>query len=100
MSTIPPAPPPMPAPAPAGGGAAAVVTVAGAIPDLVKALPPGAQIEVVALSRALKGMVEVLADGRPLTLKLPPDLTALPGGARMVLQVFQSGCETQFRVVS
>lgn len=90
MSTVlPPAAPTLTLP---NGGAPVVVTATGDARALA-ALQAGASLEVVALARPSRGMLEVMTDQGPLQLKVQPPgtLPPIPEGARLTLQVGGNG---------
>lgn len=76
----------------ATGGAPVVVSAVGDA-KVLQALAQGDTLEVVALSRPSRGMLEVMTEQGPLQLKvLPPStLPPIPQGARLVLQVGEGG---------
>ncbi|MGE5548824.1 MAG: DNA polymerase III [Solirubrobacterales bacterium] len=97
-----PAPPPLPQGSAAQGAAVAVQVVGEALANL-EAMQPGDTLTVVTQARALKGLVEVMAegsDGTAFTLKLPPDMATLPAGARLVLQMVSQGRDAVLRMVA
>ncbi|MCA1909349.1 MAG: hypothetical protein LDL39_13400 [Magnetospirillum sp.] len=74
------------------GGAPVVVSAVGDAKAL-QALDQGGTLEVVTLSRPSRGMLEVMTEQGPLQLKVQPPATLppLPQGARLLLQVGESG---------
>jgi len=74
------------------GGAPVVVSAAGDA-KVLQALAQGSTLEVVALSRSSRGMLEVMTEQGSLQLKvLPPaTLPPVPQGARLLLQVGEGG---------
>ncbi|MGE4278239.1 MAG: hypothetical protein AB7G62_01545 [Magnetospirillum sp.] len=76
----------------ANGGAPVVVSAVGDA-KVLAALAQGDTLEVVALSRSSRGMLEVMTEQGPLQLKVQPPATlpAIPQGARVLLQVGEGG---------
>ncbi|MBI2239728.1 MAG: hypothetical protein HYU59_02865 [Magnetospirillum gryphiswaldense] len=76
----------------ASGGAPVVVNAVGDAKAL-QALAQGDTLEVVALSRSSRGMLEVMTEQGTLQLKVQPPATlpAIPQGARVLLQVGEGG---------
>lgn len=74
---------------PTASGPVAVTLAAGTLDGA----RPGAVLEFTALSRALKGSLEALLDGRTVTLKANPAtaMPAIPDGARLTVQVGAQG---------
>lgn len=74
------------------GGAPVVVSAVGDSKAL-QALAQGSTLEVVALSRSSRGVLEVMTEQGPLQLKVQPPATLppVPQGARLLLQVGEGG---------